>query len=60
MPVKTQDPPTTTIPAYECQQCGHRWPPRHSRQKEPGRPERCPNLDCRSRAWNKPKRDGDS
>lgn len=37
-------------PRRKCNQCGHRW-----RSKFVGLPVKCPNQDCQSNRWNKPK-----
>ena len=41
----------TTLPAFQCDRCGHAWIPRLKVEQEPAL---CPK--CKSAYWNKPRR----
>lgn len=44
--------PEITVKAFQCERCGHIWPPRYQDR----RPVICPK--CKSPYWDKPKQGG--
>lgn len=41
---------------YKCTRCGHEWYPRKfDSDGRPVPPVKCPNTDCATRYWNRPR-----